>query len=250
MSDYLFTQQQLKAMEGLAHMIKEARHPWFFGGSGVSTASGIPDLPRIYEQIQGASRMMTEDFIRKEPEMFYSMMKDVFNGDEAKPNDAHSVLARFEAGGYIEGIVTQNVDGLHQTAGSRNVIELHGNVQSGRCLDCGKVDRIVDCPVVNGVPRCVCGGVMRPDAVMFRDPMKKEAVERSIEALKTCDLLIIGGTSLTIYPATGLIDYLRPTAKKAVINLNGAGAEMADVAISMPIGPVLVALEKLLMQIK
>ena len=192
--------------------IKEAKKIVFFGGAGVSTASGIPDFrsPQGLYNIKSKygipyEVMLSHSFFEKNPKTFFEFYKDTMINLEAKPNKAHLALANYEKrGGHIE-ILTQNIDGLHQETGSRRVYELHGSTKRYFCLNCGKEYTLDQIPQKKGIPHCSCGGILKPDVVLYEEPLNETILYQSVNALRYSDLLIVGGTSLNVYPAAGLI---------------------------------------------
>lgn len=195
-------------------LINESQSIVFFGGAGVSTESGIPDFRSVdglYNQKYKypPETMLSHTFFEREPEEFYRFYHDKLVVRGAKPNAAHLKLAELEQAGKLKAVITQNIDGLHQLAGSKNVLELHGSVHRCYCAKCGRrfdEEYINDC---RGVPRCSCGGIVRPDVVLYEEGLDSEVIRKSIEAIEKADMLIIGGTSLVVYPAAGLIDFYR-----------------------------------------
>lgn len=198
----------------LSRMISESGNIVFFGGAGVSTESGIPDFRSVdglYNQKYKypPETMLSHSFFVREPEEFYRFYHDKLVIRGAKPNSAHIKLAELERAGKLKAVITQNIDGLHQMAGSQNVLELHGSVHRCYCSKCG---RSFDEEYINGcggVPYCACGGVVRPDVVLYEEGLDSMVIQKSIEAIEKADMLIIGGTSLVVYPAAGLIDFYR-----------------------------------------
>jgi NAD-dependent deacetylase len=186
----------------------------FFGGAGVSTESGIPDFRSVdglYNQKYKypPETMLSHTFFVREPEEFYKFYHDKLVVRGAKPNAAHIKLAQLEAQGKLKAVITQNIDGLHQQAGSKNVLELHGSVHRCYCARCRKPyseEAINDC---DGVPTCDCGGVIRPDVVLYEEGLDEDVINKAVQAIMNADVLIIGGTSLVVYPAAGFIDYYR-----------------------------------------
>ncbi len=200
-------------LEEIREIIKNAQSVVFLGGAGVSTDSGIPDFRGsggLYTEDQGdlpPEEILTVEYMRRNPEEFYEYYKGNMVYTWAQPNEAHRALAQMEADGKLSGVITQNIDGLHQRAGSENVIELHGTVHNNYCMSCGKIhslDYIMEC---EGAPRCQdCGGLVRPDVVMYREGLDPHALYEAEELVYNADVLIVGGTSLRVYPAAGLID--------------------------------------------
>lgn len=200
--------------EKLKQWIDESSRIVFFGGAGVSTESGIPD----FRSVDGLYRqkfeyrpetIISHSFFEENPEYFFRFYREKMMPLGYEPNVTHHVLARWEQEGKLLAVVTQNIDGLHQKAGSGNVYELHGTLQRNYCLNCGKVygpELVRDAP---GIPRCGCGGMVRPDIVLYEEGLNEETIEKSICAIMQADLLIVAGTSLTVYPAAGLINYYR-----------------------------------------
>lgn len=217
----------------------------FFGGAGVSTESGIPDFRStdgLYNQEYDypPETILSHSFYEANPEEFYRFYRNKMLYLDALPNAAHKKLAEWEAAGKLSAVITQNIDGLHQKAGSRNVLELHGSVLRNYCAKCGKfygVEAVQNC---KGVPRCSCGGVIKPDVVLYEEGLDNGVLSRSVSAIRHADVLMIGGTSLTVYPAAGLVQYYRGT-KLVVINKSSLGRG-ADLTITEPIGQVMAQL--------
>ena len=216
----------------------------FFGGAGVSTESGIPDFRSqdgLYNQTYDypPETILSHSFYMRKPEEFYRFYRNKMLFPNAEPNRAHKALARLEKMGKLKAVVTQNIDGLHQKAGSREVLELHGSVLRNYCTRCGKfygLDAILNS---TGVPKCTCGGTIKPDVVLYEEGLDQETIEKSVKYIANADVLIIGGTSLTVYPAAGLIDYYRGH-KLVLINKSVTPMDnRADLVISGPIGEVL-----------
>ena len=216
----------------------------FFGGAGVSTESGIPDFRSVdglYNQQYKypPETIISHSFYMRYPEEFYRFYKDRMLFAGALPNGAHKALARLEERGKLKAVSTQNIDGLHQMAGSREVLELHGSVHRNYCTRCGQfydLDYIVKS---DGVPHCSCGGVIKPDVVLYEEGLDNRTLQKSVDYIRNADILIIGGTSLVVYPAAGLIDYYRGN-KLVLINKAATSRDsQADLVISDPIGEVL-----------
>ena len=215
----------------------------FFGGAGVSTESGIPDFRSVdglYHQQYDypPETILSHSFYRSHPEEFFRFYRNKMLFPNALPNAAHKKLAELEAAGKVRAVITQNIDGLHQQAVSKRVYELHGSVLRNHCTRCGKaygVERIVSS---TGVPRCSCGGVIKPDVVLYEEPLDEDVMARALHYIRQADVLLIGGTSLAVYPAAGLITYYRGH-KLAVVNKGGAGPAQAAVTVDGPIGQVL-----------
>ena len=215
----------------------------FFGGAGVSTESGIPDFRSVdglYNQKYKypPEEILSHSFFERNPEEYYRFHHEKLRLTGAKPNAAHLKLAEWEAQGKLKAVITQNIDGLHQAAGSKNVLELHDTLLRTYCSRCGKpypFDKVND---GEGVPRCECGGVIRPDIVFYEEPLNDDVVSRAVHYIREADVLIIGGTSLVVYPAAGLINYYRGH-KLVLVNKGVTGADSyADLVIHEKIGEV------------
>lgn len=216
----------------------------FFGGAGVSTESGIPDFRSVdglYNQQYKypPETIISHSFYARQPEEFYRFYKDRMLFTDAAPNAAHLALARLEDMGKLKAVITQNIDGLHQMAGSREVMELHGSVHRNYCTRCGEfygLDYVVHS---EGVPHCTCGGTIKPDVVLYEEGLDNRILQKSVDYIRNADMLIIGGTSLVVYPAAGLIDYYRGN-KLVLINKGATSRDsQADLVISDSIGEVL-----------
>lgn len=186
----------------------------FFGGAGVSTESGIPDFRSkdgLYNQKYDypPEEILSHTFFVRKTEEFYKFYRDKMNSLKYEPNITHIKLAELEKAGRLKAVITQNIDGLHQKAGSQNVLELHGSVLRNYCTKCGKFHGAEAVFDTNGIPKCECGGLIKPDVVLYEEPLNNDVVEKSIAAIKAADLMIVAGTSLTVYPASGLINYFR-----------------------------------------
>lgn len=234
-----------KEITELQRMIDESRNIVFFGGAGVSTESNIPDFRSadgIYHQAYKYSpeEVVSHSFFMKHTEAFYDFYKEKMMILDAKPNPAHLKLAELERAGKLKAIVTQNIDGLHQAAGSKIVYELHGSIMRNYCMKCG---RFYDAEYVKkskGIPRCIeCGGVIKPDVVLYQEGLDSNTISGAVNAISRADMLIIGGTSLIVYPAAGFIDYFNGKYL-VVINKSETAREVkADLSISAPIGQIL-----------
>ncbi len=215
----------------------------FFGGAGVSTESGIPDFRSVdglYNQKYKypPEEILSHSFFEKNPEEYYRFHHEKLRLTGAQPNAAHRKLAEWEAEGKLKAVITQNIDGLHQAAGSKNVIELHGTLLRTYCSRCGKPYPFEKVNDGEGVPRCSCGGVVRPDIVFYEEPLKEEDITRAVHYIRAADVLIIGGTSLVVYPAAGLINYYRGH-KLVLVNRGSTSADSyADLVIHERIGEV------------
>ena len=231
-------------VEKLEKIISQSQNIVFFGGAGVSTESGIPDFRSVdglYHQKYDypPETILSHTFFMRKPEEFYRFYRNKMLFPNAEPNRAHKALAKLEEMGKLKAVVTQNIDGLHQKAGSKEVLELHGSVLRNHCTRCGKfygLDAILNS---TGVPKCTCGGTIKPDVVLYEEGLDSETIEKSVNYIANADVLIIGGTSLTVYPAAGLIDYYRGH-KLILINKSVTPMDSrADLVISGPIGEVL-----------
>lgn len=230
-----------EAIATLKRWIEESDNIVFFGGAGVSTESGIPDFRSVdglYSQkwAYPPETILSHTFFERDPEEFYRFYHEKLVIRGAKPNAAHLRLAELERQGKLRAVVTQNIDGLHQAAGSREVLELHGSTHRCYCSRCRKPyppSFINDCA---GVPRCDCGAVVRPDVVLYEETLDEDVLERSVRCIANADMLIIGGTSLAVYPAAGLIRYYRGH-KLVLINRRSTPTE-ADLVVRGSIGEV------------
>lgn len=198
-------------MSTLQTILDGAKRVVFFGGAGVSTESGIPDFRSVdglYHQRYAypPETILSHSFFEVRPAEFFDFYRDKLLWPDAKPNKAHKWLARLEEAGRLTGIVTQNIDGLHQAAGSKRVFELHGSVHRNYCMDCGKFFPMETILHSTGIPRCECGGVIKPDVVLYEEGLDDATVRGALRALSQADVLIVAGTSLTVYPAAGFLD--------------------------------------------
>ncbi len=216
----------------------------FFGGAGVSTESHIPDFRSadgLYRQDYKYSpeQIVSHSFFVSNTEAFYEFYKEKMMFLHAKPNKAHRKLAEMEAKGKLSAVITQNIDGLHQAAGSKNVLELHGSIHRNYCQKCGRFYDAAYIKEAEGVPKCVCGGIIKPDVVLYEESLDSMVIKKSIEAIRRADTLIIGGTSLVVYPAAGFIDYFSGK-HLVVINKSATAKEVgAELSIAAPIGEIL-----------
>ena len=235
-------------LEQLQRWIDRSRAIVFFGGAGVSTESGIPDFRSVdglYSQKYDwpPEEILSRTFFDTRPEEFYRVYRDKMLCLDARPNAAHQKLAQLEAAGRLRSVVTQNIDGLHQKAGSRRVWELHGSVHRNRCMACGREYPVEFVRDSAGVPRCGCGGVVKPEVVLYEEGLDSRVLEGAVEDIQTADLLLIGGTSLAVYPAAGLVRYFQG---EHLVLLNKSPTPYdrhADLVISAPIGEVLGRIE-------
>lgn len=228
----------------LKEWMDESSNIVFFGGAGVSTESGIPDFRSVdglYNQQYKypPETIISHSFYVRYPEEFYRFYKDRMLFTEARPNAAHKALAHLEALGKLKAVITQNIDGLHQMAGSREVLELHGSVHRNYCTRCGEfhdLDYVVKC---DGVPHCSCGGVIKPDVVLYEEGLDQQTVEGAVHAIARADCLIVAGTSLSVYPAAGFIRYFQGD-HFVLINRDPTPADkLADLVLHQKVGQVL-----------
>lgn len=227
----------------LQQMIDESSNIVFFGGAGVSTESGIPDFRSVdglYHQKYDypPETILSHTFYLRHKEEFYRFYQDKMLCLDAEPNDAHKKLAQLEAAGKLKAVITQNIDGLHQKAGSKTVYELHGSVLRNYCEVCHKAYDAQYMLKAKGVPKCDCGGDIKPDVVLYEEGLDNNTVSNAIRAISSADMLMIGGTSLVVYPAAGLIDYFQGKYL-VLINKQATKADSkADLVIQEPIGEV------------
>ncbi|MBM6948532.1 NAD-dependent protein deacylase [Mordavella massiliensis] len=228
----------------LQEIIDDSKRIVFFGGAGVSTESGIPDFRSadgIYHQQYKymPEQVVSHSFFMAHPDVFYEFYKEKMMCLDAEPNAAHRKLAELEDAGKLSAVITQNIDGLHQKAGSRRVYELHGSIHRNYCQKCGRFYDAAFVKAAPGIPRCECGGLIKPDVVLYEESLDAGTIQNSIRAIAEADTLIIGGTSLVVYPAAGFIDYFRGR-HLAVINKSATAREVgAELTISAPIGEIL-----------
>lgn len=232
------------AVKKLKELVDSAGSIVFFGGAGVSTESGIPDFRStggLYHQQwrYPPEVILSHTFYESNPEEFFRFYRAKMLAPDAKPNAAHYKLAEWEAAGKLTAVVTQNIDGLHQAAGSKQVLELHGSVHRNYCEHCGTFYGLAKILETEGVPRCSCGGIIKPDVVLYEESLDQQTMNRAIRAIAEADLLIIGGTSLNVYPAAGLISYYRGR-RLVLINRSPVARDLsADLVLTEPIGEVL-----------
>ena len=202
------------SIKRLKELVGSSDNIVFFGGAGVSTESGIPDFRStggLYHQEwkYPPEVILSHTFYESNPEEFFRFYRAKLLAPDAKPNAAHKKLAEWEAEGRLKAVITQNIDGLHQAAGSRNVLELHGSVHRNHCQRCGKFYGLEHILRTEGVPRCSCGGIIKPDVVLYEEMLDRNTIEDAIDEISRADMLIIGGTSLVVYPAAGYVDYFQ-----------------------------------------
>ena len=230
--------------ETLKQWLSESENIVFFGGAGVSTESKIPDFRStdgLYNQQYAypPETILSHTFYMRRPEEFYRFYRNKMLFPDAEPNRAHKALAKLEQEGRLRAVITQNIDGLHQKAGSREVLELHGSVLRNYCTKCGKFYGLEAVLESEGVPRCTCGGVIKPDVVLYEEGLDQHTLQNAVYYISNADVLIIGGTSLTVYPAAGLIDYY---GGKKLVLINKSVTPMdsrPDLVISGPFGEIL-----------
>ncbi len=229
--------------EILKQWIDQSSNIVFFGGAGVSTESGIPDFRSqdgLYHQEYKypPETIISHSFYKKYPEEFYRFYKNKMVITNAKPNSAHLALARLEQQGKLKAVITQNIDGLHQMAGSREVLELHGSIHRNYCERCGKYYGLEAVIQADKVPKCSCGGTIKPDVVLYEEGLDQKTLQKAVQYIRQADVLIVGGTSLVVYPAAGLIDYYEGK-KLVLINKSETSRDtQADLVIHEPIGQV------------
>lgn len=228
----------------LQEIIDKSRKIVFFGGAGVSTESGIPDFRSVdglYNQKYKypPEQILSHTFFVNKTEEFFDFYRDKMICPNAKPNTAHKVLAKMEKTGKLSAIVTQNIDGLHTMAGSKKVLELHGCVNRNYCQKCGKMFDAEFILKSKGIPHCECGGIIKPDVVLYEESLNNDVVSEAIREIRSCDTLIVAGTSLTVYPAAGMINYFRG-GKLVLINRDSTPYDsQADLVIHEKVGEVL-----------
>lgn len=231
-------------------IVEESSHIVFFGGAGVSTESGIPDFRSeagIYkawtEYGRPSEEIICRPFFDRKPEIFFDYYKENLLYPEAKPNEAHLTLARLERQGKVEAIITQNIDGLHQAAGSKNVIELHGSVLRNYCMDCGKAYGVDHVLKADGIPRCeACGGIVKPDIVLYQEEVGGDALDQAVAAIEKAETLIVGGTSLVVYPAAGLVEHFHGKHLVLINKSQTQYDDQADLVVHDAIGQVFAGL--------
>ena len=235
----VYTMSETK-IQSLASMLNTCRRAVFFGGAGVSTESGIPDFRStggLYNQEwrYPPETILSHTFFLNSTEEFYRFYRKKMLFPQAKPNAAHEALAELERMGILTAVITQNIDGLHQAAGSQHVIELHGTVHKNFCTRCRKPYSLEEILKGEGVPRCCCGGVIKPAVVLYEESLPSDAIEDALDAIASSDLLIIGGTSLAVYPAAGFVQNYR--GRLVIINRSPTHMDrQADLLIDQPIG--------------
>ena len=233
-------------IKALRNMVDSSGRIVFFGGAGVSTESGIPDFRSengIYDAIrrfgERPETLLSHSFFMEHTERFFQYYRSALLVTDVQPNAAHLAIAQLEREGKLRAVITQNIDGLHQAAGSKNVLELHGSVHRNHCTRCGAFYTLDDVLRSEGVPRCGCGGVIKPDVVLYGEALDETTLNAAVRAIRRADLLLVGGTSLNVYPAAGLLRYFTGAAL-AVVNKTPTPADArADLVIQASIGRVL-----------
>ncbi|HOF99471.1 MAG: NAD-dependent protein deacetylase [Firmicutes bacterium ADurb.Bin248] len=236
----------MKSVEMLREMIAASQYIVFFGGAGVSTESGIPDFRSEAGHFAAIRRfgeppetLLSRAYFMARPEKFYEYYKSALLVADVGPNRAHLALAKLEERGKLRAVVTQNIDGLHQAAGSRCVYELHGGISRNFCMACGREYGAAQIKNSPGVPRCACGGVVKPDVVLYGEGLDQEVLRGATAHIGKADMLIVGGTSLVVYPAAGLVNYFRGS-RLALINQSETPYDYrADLVVRAPVGEVL-----------
>jgi len=236
----------MEGIDALKNMINTSGRIVFFGGAGVSTESGIPDFRSengIFDAIrkfgERPETLLSHSFFIRNTEKFFSYYRSSLLVTDVEPNPAHIALAKLEAGGRLTAVVTQNIDGLHTKAGSKNVYELHGSIYRNYCMKCGKAYSAEEVKKMDNVPLCSCGGIVKPDVVLYEEGLDEDVLRGAMTHIMRADMLIVGGTSLGVYPAAGLIDYYRGN-KLVLINKSKTPFDSrADLIINDSIGKVL-----------
>lgn len=239
-------------MQEIKELIDESKNIVFFGGAGVSTQSGIPDFrgpEGIYARKlnKDPEYLLSHQFFAEYPNDFYEFYRSEMLCTWAKPNPAHIFLAQMENAGRLNAVITQNIDGLHQKAGSQNVLELHGSIYRNYCVNCNKKYNISKITESVGIPKCSCGGIVRPNVVLYGESLDQSTMADAITQIQFADLIIVGGTSLAVYPAAQLLNYRSPNSKLVLINKSTTSQDnYADIVIREPIAEAFSHLSKLL----
>lgn len=236
--------EEREKREQFKRWIQESENVVFFGGAGVSTESGIPDFRSVdglysQEYAYPLETILSHSFYIRKPEEFFRFYRNKMLFPDAKPNRAHLALAKLEREGKVKAVITQNIDGLHQAAGSREVLELHGSVHRNYCERCKTFYSMEQVMAMERVPKCSCGGTIKPDVVLYEEGLDSQVLSRSIQHIRNADMLIVGGTSLVVYPAAGLIDYYRGNRLVLINKSATARDSQADLVICGSIGEVL-----------
>ena len=234
-------------VDQLREAVEKAKTIAFFGGAGVSTESGIPDFRStdgLYHQKYAypPETILSHSFFVKRTQEFYDFYRDKMLYLSAEPNAAHKKLAEWEAAGKLNAVITQNIDGLHQKAGSKHVLELHGSVLRNYCTKCRKFYDVTAITGSDGIPKCECGGTIKPDVVLYEESLDNDVMDEAVRCIREADMLIIGGTSLAVYPAAGLIHYFKGDTL-ALVNRDATPLDSnADLVLHDSIGKVFSAL--------
>lgn len=235
---------EMESKKILAKWIEESNNIVFFGGAGVSTESNIPDFRSVdglYNQKYDypPETILSHTFFMRRTDEFYRFYKDKMLYLDAKPNKAHLALATLEMAGKCRAVITQNIDGLHQAAGSKEVLELHGSVLRNYCMKCGRFYDVEAVNTLETVPKCECGGIIKPDVVLYEEGLEQEVLSKSVDYIRNAEVLIVAGTSLSVYPAASLIDYYKGN-KLVLINKTSTPKDsFADLVINESVGEVL-----------
>lgn len=238
----------MEAIKTLNQWVKESNRIVFFGGAGISTESGIPDFRSVdglYNQKYDypPETILSHTFYMEKTKEFYEFYRDKMLCLDARPNKAHLKLAELERAGKLTAVITQNIDGLHQAAGSQKVYELHGSVLRNYCMKCGKFHKVEKILESTSIPVCECGGIIKPDVVLYEEGLDNKTIQNAVAAIQSADMLIIGGTSLAVYPAASLIDYYRGS-KLVLINKSVTPKDaLADLVIHDSLGKVFEQIE-------
>lgn len=233
----------MRNLDVLKSWIAESNHIVFFGGAGVSTESGIPDFRSVdglYSQKfdYPPEEIISHSFFLKDPEYFFRFYREKMLPLGFEPNVTHRVLAQWEQQGKLDAVITQNIDGLHQKAGSKHVLELHGSVLRNYCVRCGKAYSAEFVKACDGIPRCSCGGIVKPDVVLYEEALDDTTVLSSINAIQKADLFIVAGTSLTVYPAAGLVRYYTGNRLVLINRTETAFDDSADLVLRENLGDI------------
>lgn len=240
-----------KEIEDFRSLLQKSKNIVFFGGAGVSTASGIPDFRSpdgLYKTGKNkdkpwarhqAEELLSHSFFMSRTEWFYEYYKENILHTDAKPNACHTVLSKWEDQGKLLGVITQNIDGLHQIAGSKKVCELHGTVLKNHCMDCKKAYDLEELDLESPIPTCSCGGTIKPDVTLYEEALPDGAIEQALDWIHRADLIIIGGTSLAVYPAAGLVQYRKKDTPIVMVNLGTTSQDrLAELRIAHDIASV------------
>lgn len=233
----------MESYQQVQQYINESSKIVFFGGAGVSTESGVPDFRSadgLYhtQYDDPPETILSRSYFDAYPEKFFRFYRNKMLFPDATPNPAHLFLAKLEQIGRLSAVVTQNIDGLHQKAGNRRVFELHGSVERNHCMRCKKFYPLSAILNSNGIPRCACGGIIKPDVVLYEEALDQKVLTGALQAIQRADLLIIGGTSLAVYPAAGLIDYFEGNHLVLINKSATSRDKQADLCVTEPIGEV------------